>query len=112
LPPDENRTAIGLAYLWQIDDRRERVKVKTLRLAGYEPRDVDATAAGRYPFYRVANITTWQDTPAANPWAERVVDHSIENVERIDPIYASIPSARPRQAGWKFKGDEPVGEPQ
>lgn len=94
-----NRTAIGFAYLWQIDDRRERVKVKTLRLAGYGPRDVDATAAGRYPFCRVFHITTWQDTPAANPCADRLVSHIIENVERIDPIYAIVPSARLRQAG-------------
>lgn len=106
-----NRSAIGFAYLWQIERYAQEAKVKMISLDGVNPRDRNALAKGEYPLYRVFNLTTWDVAPAANPGAQRFVAYIRDNLERIDSSYHIIPVQRLREAGWGFAGSELVGGP-
>jgi len=106
-----NPAAIGYAYLWHIQKYREQAEVKILRLDGRDPRDLAVTRDGHYPVYRVFNLTTWEDPPAVNPLAQELVAFVLENLERIDPAYAIVPSTQLRLAGWKFERTELIAEP-
>lgn len=103
--------AIGYETLWHVADKLGTGKVKALRLNGYRPDDPEALARGKYPIYRVFNLTTWSAAPAADARAAALVRYVLDNAERIDPAFGMVPHAGLRTAGWRFAGDELVGEP-
>lgn len=104
--------AIGYETLWHIDRHAEQQRVKPLLVEGIDPRDTEAMTKGRYPLYRVFNITTWADEPAANPLADELVDYILANAPKIDPYYGIIPAQELRRAGWRFHGNEVTGRPE
>ncbi len=103
--------AIGYETLWHIGRLGEEGAVKPISLDGVDPRDDAALAAGRYPLYRVFNITTWAPGPAHNPLAEELAGRLVARAGEIDPTFRFVPVQRLRQHGWRFHGDELVGEP-
>lgn len=103
--------AIGYETLWHVADKLEAGKVKALRLDGHGPEDGEALARGVYPLYRVFNVTSWSEAPAADDRAAELVRHLVDSAHRIDPVFGFVPAARLRAAGWHFQGDELVGEP-
>lgn len=108
---NRNPQAIGYETLWHIADKAGQGKVKTLRLDGRAPEDAEALAKGLYPLYRVFNLSTWSDAPAADAAAQKLVRHLIDNAHRIDPRFGIVPASRLRAAGWTFLADEVIGEP-
>jgi hypothetical protein len=82
-----------------------------LRLDGVSPDDDVALAQGRYPLYRVYNVTTWEGA-AAKPLAKELVRHLQDRVRDLDNRFFMVPFTRLRAQGWKFEGDELVGEPE
>lgn len=102
--------AIGYETLWMVHRYRATGAVKTLRLAGASPDDPEALAQGRYPLYRVYNITTWEGA-AGNPQAKALVGYLLNRVEQADSQFFMVPASRLRASGWQFEGDELVGEP-
>jgi ABC-type phosphate transport system substrate-binding protein len=108
----QNPTAIGYETLWHVRDHASRAKVKTLRLNGHAPTDNDALATGKYPLYRVFSITTWSEGPAASVLADELGHYLVDHADAIDPVFGFVPISRLRRAGWKFLGDELVGEPR
>lgn len=103
--------AIGYETLWHVRDKLGDGKVKALRLNGFAPDDDEALARGGYPLYRVFNITSWSDGPAADPRAAVLVRHLVDMAPRIPRSFGFVPPARLRAAGWRFAGDEVIGEP-
>ncbi len=107
-----NKGAIGWETLGMVEHYRNMGRVIPLRIDGKSPSDVEALAAKRYPFYRTYNITTWEGKGVENPKAKALVDYLFNAVEGIDPVRSGMATAsRLRKAGWKFKGNELVGEP-
>jgi phosphate transport system substrate-binding protein len=102
--------AIGYEVPMMVDRYAKQGKVKILRLNGAAP-DVSALAAGRYPLYRTLNLTTWEGKAVENKKAEKLVRQLLKEAERLEGRYDFVPAASLKREGWKFKGDELVGEP-
>ncbi len=104
--------AIGYETLWMAHHRyKQKGRVKALKIDGYAPNEFNHLISGRYPLYRVFSITTWEGKNVANPHAQKLVDHLLQEFESLDSKLGIIPASRLRKAGWKFKGNELVGEP-
>lgn len=103
--------AIGYETLWHVRRTMNKTPVRTLRIDGVAPDDRAAVAAGRYPFYRVFNITTWAAAPAAKPAATALAAHLVATAQNLDAGYGIIPAEALRHAGWRFDGAEVVAPP-
>lgn len=108
-----DRRAVGHEVMYMTRLFVEQGKTKPLRIDGASPLEPDRLVAGDYPLYRTFVITTWENPESANPRARALVAHLLKAVDAgaLDPRLGIVPSARLRDAGWKFRGDELVGEP-
>jgi phosphate transport system substrate-binding protein len=106
-----NKGAIGWEVLGMVEHYKKVGKVKPLRIDGYSPTDGNAIATKRYPFYRTYNITTWEGKGVENPKAKALVDYLMKEVESLGPEFGLVPASKLIKAGWRFKGDELIGEP-
>ncbi len=106
--------SIGYETLWHIDHKgaQENSPVKTLLVNKTDPRDLNAVAKGKYPLYRVFNITSWASGPAQTKLGSELAAYLVENAPQIDPKFAIVPAQNLRRNGWQFEGDELIGEPQ
>ncbi|MEN8264008.1 MAG: hypothetical protein ABFR82_11130, partial [Nitrospirota bacterium] len=77
---------------------------------GYAPEDLNALLTGNYPIYKTFNITTWEEKEVINPHAVELVKFLKKQVEGLDAGYGIIPSPRLKEAGWKFRSSELIGE--
>lgn len=103
--------AIGYETLWMVE-RYGKGKVKPVKINGFSPRDDQALTAGKYPFYRTYNISSWTAPHLARPEADALVTYLMQGFHRVEPKYGFVPAMRLREAGWRFSGDELVGGPQ
>jgi ABC-type phosphate transport system substrate-binding protein len=108
---ERDREAIGYEMLWMVQSYSREGKIKILRLNGQDPADNGAVVSGKYPLYRTYNITTWSMAPARKALAEELVAYLLANFDQVDPKYGLIPAQQLRSAGWRFDGDELMGEP-
>jgi phosphate transport system substrate-binding protein len=102
--------AIGYEVPMMVDRYAKQGEVKVLRLNGVAP-DAPSLAAGRYPLYRTLNLTTWEGKAVENEKAAKLVQQLLKEAERLEGRYEFVPAASLRREGWKFSGDELVGEP-
>lgn len=107
-----SKMSIGYEMLWMVRKYSEEGRIKLLQLNGHAPTDNAALISGAYPLYRTYSITSWANEPARNAIADDLVDYLIENFERVDPKYGLVSAHALREAGWKFQGNELVGEPE
>ena len=106
-----NKRAIGYEVLWNLIRYKQRGKVKAIKINGFSPENEDHVISGKYPLYRVYNLTTWEGENTANSKAEKLVEYLLQRGEHLGKEHQIIPLSRLSQAGWKFKGNELVGEP-
>lgn len=106
-----NKGAIGWEVLGMVEHYKNVGRVKPLRIDGYSPTDGNAMATKRYPFYRTYNITTWEGKGVENPRARALVDYLLKEVDSLGSEFGFVPASKLSKAGWKFKGDELIGEP-
>ncbi len=109
-----SKGAIGAAETLYMADYRysQERRLKALNIDGISPRSSHDLASGKYPFYFSYNITTWEGEGVKNPHAHKLVDYLLEQAGNIDTKIGIIPASSLRKAGWKFKGNELVGEPR
>lgn len=67
--------------------------------------------SGNYPFYRVYSFSTWEDNNTKSPHAHKLVKYILQQTEHLDRKFNIIPASALREAGWKFRDTELVGEP-
>ncbi|MBF0464807.1 MAG: substrate-binding domain-containing protein [Nitrospirae bacterium] len=103
--------AVGYETLWMVEHNNKNSVLKALSIDGYSPYDNSALISGKYNIYRTFNITVWNAPNLINEKAAKLVDYIIKNLERIDKSYYIVPATELRKAGWKFDGNELVGEP-
>lgn len=104
--------AIGWEVMGMVEHYANLGRVKAVAVDGHLPSDVAALAAGRYPIYRTYNITTWGGAGREDARVRGLVEFLVKESERIDPRYGFAPARLLRQAGWRFNGDELIGEPR
>jgi len=103
--------AIGYEATFMARLLRDEWKVKELRINGKSPDDVGALVSGDYPFYRTMDITTWEGA-AADPHAKGLAEYLVKRFEEVPDKGGIVPASTLRKiGGWKFAGDELVGEP-
>jgi len=102
--------AIGYETLWMVQHYKQARQAKPLNLDGIRPDDRVALASGRYPLYRLYNITTWEGA-AAKPLAQDLVRFLHGRMDQLDTIFAMVPASQLRRHGWRFKEDEVIDEP-
>jgi ABC-type phosphate transport system substrate-binding protein len=107
-----NRGAIGYEVLWNPVRYKERGKVKAIKINGYSPYEQEHLISGNYPLYRVYNLTTWEGENISNSHAKKMVEHLLQQSEELGKEHHIIPASSLRQAGWKFKDTELIGEPK
>jgi phosphate transport system substrate-binding protein len=109
----ESKDAIGWEVLTMVEKYKGLGKVKSVKIDGYSPNDSNALASLKYPFYRTYTLSTWEGRGLENRHAEELVEFMKKEFDRLAPDRFGFVSARRlRETGWKFKGDELVGEPK
>jgi ABC-type phosphate transport system substrate-binding protein len=107
-----NPAAIGYEVMQMVRELREKGEVKALKIDGMGPEVASSLVSVQYPLYRTFGLTLWNTAETRNPHAERLVEYLLEHVDKVDPVYGIVPASHLRQAGWKFKGNELIGEPE
>lgn len=103
--------AIGFETLAMQRLHADQGKLRELTLNGIAAGDLNALAEGRYPLYRVFNLTTWEGNPS-NELANQLVDYLLAEVEKNQGDLFVAPASLLKENGWKFHGNEVVGEPR
>ena len=85
--------------------------VKMLKVDGFSPADIDYVASGRYPFYRTYSMTTWNKGGTQTEHTLKLINFVREHIEKHAQDYAMVPVSKLKKAGWKFKGNELIAEP-
>jgi phosphate transport system substrate-binding protein len=108
-----NPRAVGHEVMYMTRRFIDQGKTKALKIGGVSPLDGDRLAAGDYPLYRTFVVTTWESPESANPAARALIAHVLGRVDAgaVGAEFGIVPAARLREAGWKFRGDELIGEP-
>lgn len=104
-------SAIGYEVMMMVKRYQSEGQVKALKIDGFASNKANLLSR-KYLLYRTLNITTWEGENVKNPHAQGLVDYLLGQAEQLDNKYGIIPAATLRQAGWQFKGNELVGEPQ
>jgi ABC-type phosphate transport system substrate-binding protein len=103
--------AIGYEVMMMAERYRKEGKVKALKIDGLAPNAANLLS-GSYPLYRALNITTWEGEKTKNPHAQKLVDYLVNQAGNLDSKFGIVPASSLRRAGWRFKGNELVGEPK
>jgi ABC-type phosphate transport system substrate-binding protein len=107
----KNPRAIGYEVPLMTVVHRDKGQVKMLNIDGHSPTDLDYVLQGKYPLYRSYHLVVWKDDSEANRQALKLVDFMIAHMEKNYQKFWFIPPSKLKQAGWKFRGKELVGEP-
>jgi len=106
-----HKNAIGYEVPFMLKMHRDSGQLKLLSIDGHSPDDLYKLLKGEYPLYRVYSMTTWGDAKNKNEKAAKLLAAVRDYVERNGAQYDFVPASQLRLAGWKFKGDELIGEP-
>ncbi len=105
--------AIGYEVLWNIAHYQADKKAKPLHIGGANPSRTADVISGRYPFYRVYNITSWgPESGVEKTEAAALVQYILTHLDEVDPNFGLIPAYQLRKAGWLFREDELTGTPR
>ncbi len=87
-----------------------------LKIDGHDATDLKYVLSGNYPLYRSYSLTTWKENAGNKKLksqleAKKLVQYLQKHIEKIHTDISYIPPSQLRRAGWKFRGDELIGEP-
>ena len=107
-----NPMAIGHAAWWlALSAYKDKGRVKTLKINGHDPGDLDALTIRGYPLYKSFYLTTWDGEGMRKPHAQELTEYLEKVINNQGRNYGIVSVSKLKQAGWKFKGDELVGHP-
>jgi len=107
-----NKGAIGHEVPWNIHRYGYTGKIKFINIDGYSPVVPEHLLTLRYDHYRTYILNTWEGKSTENPEAKKLVAYLLNAAEHLDSGYGIIPASQLRKNGWKFQGDELIGEPE
>ncbi|MDH5776827.1 MAG: substrate-binding domain-containing protein [Gammaproteobacteria bacterium] len=85
--------------------------VKILKVDGHLPTDIDYVASGKYPFYRTYSMTTWSNGGKKREQVVKLVRFLQAYIENHAEALSMVPVSKLKQAGWEFKKNELIAEP-
>lgn len=106
-----NVSSIGWETPLMVEHHQHKGKVKMLYIDGQPPTDIKNVASGNYPLYRSYSLTSWSTDSEKSRQAKKLIVFLQQYIEKIHQDIGFIPVSTLREAGWKFKGDELIGEP-
>ena len=111
-----NTGAIGWEVPLMVSYHQKKGRVRMLKVDGHEATDLKYVLSGKYPLYRSYSLTTWKTNSGNNNaksqrHAKNLVLFLQQHIEKIHSDISYIPPSQLRSAGWKFQGDELIGEP-
>ena len=104
-------SSIGWETPLMVDAHRNKGDVKVLDVDGHSPSEIEYVLTGKYPLYRSYSLTAWTEKSKANDEAIKLIKFLRQHIENIHQDISFIPVSKLKEAGWKFMGDELVGEP-
>jgi len=107
----DNVTAIGYETPFMLKIHKDKGDLKILSIDGNHPDDLKKLLKAEYPLYRTYSMTTWSGENNKNAKAEKLLSAVKAYVENNGEQYGFIPASQLRAAGWKFRNDELIGEP-
>ena len=108
-----NANAIGWEVPIMVKVYKEKGDVRMLSIDGYSPANLDNVLTGRYPLYRSYSLTTWDSaTGVKKKQVHALVQYLRNHMEKVHSEVDFVTPAQLRKAGWKFKGEELIGEPE
>lgn len=107
-----NAGAIGWEVPLMVSYHRKKGSVRMLKIDGHEATDMNYVLSGQYPLYRSYSLTTWK-TASKEKYkiTKTLVKYLQQHIEKNYKEINYIPPSQLRSAGWKFKGEELIGEP-
>ncbi|MBF0214979.1 MAG: hypothetical protein HQM00_15690 [Magnetococcales bacterium] len=100
----------GWVSRWVVEKPGNRERVKMVRLNDTDADDAQAVAAGKYPYFKVMNMTTWEGA-GANPLADRLIEHLLNRFDQVKQAGFIVHAKELRRHGWRFEGNELIGMP-
>jgi len=107
----DNELAIGIETMYMLRAHKKEGKLKVLTIDDHHPSQETHLLNGEYPIYRTYNLTTWQGEGKNYEMAREFVQEIKEHIESHGENYGFISPSRLKKAGWKFKSDELIAEP-
>ena len=107
-----NPSAIGWEVPLMVSYHKEKGAVRMLKVDGNKPTDLEYVASGQYPFYRTYHLTTWQKDDKAKRVALELIRYLQQYIEDNYQQVGYVSPSQLKKAGWKFRGDELIGEPE
>ncbi len=107
-----NIGAIGWEVPLMVSYHKKKGLVRMLKVDGHEATDLNYVLSGKYPLYRSYSLTTWKINNKSNPLAKKLVHYLQQYIEKNHKDISYIPPSQLKRAGWKFQGDELIGEPE
>ena len=104
-------SSIGWETPLMVDAHRNKGDVKVLNIDGHSPSDIEYVLTGKYPLYRSYSLTAWTEKSKTNDEAIKLIKFLRQHIEKVHQDISFIPVSKLKEAGWKFMGDELVGEP-
>jgi hypothetical protein len=108
----DNPSAIGYEVMQMVREYENIGELKPLKINGVGPGEGERLLTGEYPFYRTYSFTTWNGEGLSNPHARRLVDYILTEAGKVDAEYGIVTAAELKEAGWQFRGNELIGEPE
>ena len=105
-------SSIGWETPLMVELHQKKGKVKVLKIDGHSPSEIEYVLTGKYPLYRSYTLTAWAKKSKTNHEAIKLIHYLQQHIEKVHKEISFIPVSRLRKAGWKFIGDELVGEPE
>ena len=107
----DNKTAIGYETPFMLKVHKDKGLLKILSIDGNHPSNLDKLLKAEYPLYRTYSMTTWSGENNKNEKAKQLLNALRDYIEKNAKQYSFIPASKLRSAGWKFKNNELIGEP-
>lgn len=107
-----NTGAIGWEVPLMISYHHKKGSVRMLKIDGHAATDMNYVLSGKYPLYRSYSLTTWK-TASKEKYeiTKKLVKYLQQYIENNHKEINYIPPSKLRNAGWKFKDEELIGEP-
>lgn len=106
-----NEMAIGIETMYMLEVHKKHGDTKVLSIDGHHPTEEKYVLNGEYPIYRTYNLTTWAGEGKNYELAREFVQSIKAHIESDGEKYGFISTSKLKKAGWKFKGDELIAEP-
>ena len=106
-----NASSVGWETPLMVEYHQKSGKVKMLNINGHSPSDIEYVLSGQYPLYRTYSLTTWATKNKFSDETLKLVRYMQGYIEKYYKDIGFIPASQLKKAGWKFVGDEMVGEP-